>query len=76
MLPETARERALEVAGRLCIAVAAAEVPVADTPPIHFTTSIGVAVLTAEDTRIDTIINRADKALYKAKNAGRNRVSI
>lgn len=76
MLPETGSERALEVAGRLCIAVAAAEVPVADAPPIHFTTSIGVAVLTGEDTRIDTIINRADRALYKAKNAGRNRVSI
>ena len=74
MLPETGSERAREVAERLCQAVALAEVPMGDAPPLHFTTSIGVAVLTAEDPRIDTIINRADRALYIAKNAGRNRV--
>jgi diguanylate cyclase (GGDEF)-like protein len=76
MLPETGSERALEVAERLCHAVAMAEVPLENAPPIHFTTSIGVAVLTAEDIRIDTLLNRADRALYRAKNAGRNRVGI
>lgn len=73
LLPETGSERALEVAERLCQAVATAEVPIDNAAPLHFTTSIGVAVLTAEDPRVDTIINRADRALYKAKNAGRNK---
>lgn len=76
MLPETGSARALEVAERLCQAVAKAEVPVEHASPLHFTTSIGVAVLTAEDVRIDAILNRADRALYRAKDAGRNRVGI
>lgn len=75
MLPETAGERAIEVAERLCLAVAAAEVPADDSPALHFTTSIGVASLMAGDPGIDAIISRADGALYKAKNGGRNRVS-
>jgi diguanylate cyclase (GGDEF)-like protein len=73
MLPETESERALEVAERLCQAVAAAEIPMEDGAPLHFTTSVGVASLTEDDTRIDEIIKRADSALYKAKHAGRNR---
>ncbi|WP_409252175.1 GGDEF domain-containing protein [Bacillus sp. SCS-153A] len=37
------------------------------------TASFGVAELHAYDT-LDSLLNRADKALYKAKNSGRNRV--
>ncbi|MDO8466087.1 MAG: diguanylate cyclase [Gallionella sp.] len=73
MLPETESERALEIAGRLCQAVAAAKVPMNDVSPLHFTTSIGVASFAADDPGIDVILNRADSALYKAKHAGRNR---
>lgn len=73
MLPETGSQRALEVAERLCQAVADAEVPLENASPLHFTTSIGVASLAEEDTRIDALLNRADRALYNAKNAGRNR---
>lgn len=73
MLPETGSERALEIAGRLCQAVAAAEVPMEDGSPLHFTTSIGVASLAKDDPHVDAILNRADRALYKAKHAGRNR---
>ena len=36
----------------------------------HVTVSIGVAPL--EDNNIDAAIQRADKALYEAKNMGRN----
>ena len=39
----------------------------------HVTISIGVAAISAEDDS-DSIIKRADKALYLAKQSGRNMV--
>ena len=43
---------------------------------VDVTVSIGVAIATAEDSDPDTIIKRADTALYDSKAAGRNRVSF
>jgi diguanylate cyclase (GGDEF)-like protein len=42
---------------------------------IHVTISIGVAVLNDTDT-IETLLQRADSALYRAKEAGRNRTVL
>lgn len=42
--------------------------------PIRVTTSIGVTALSTEDERIETVVRRADQALYRAKHRGRNRV--
>lgn len=41
---------------------------------IEVTASLGVAELQADDTDFRTLLQRADEALYAAKNAGRNRV--
>jgi polar amino acid transport system substrate-binding protein len=41
---------------------------------IHITTSIGVAMINENDTKIDDTIKRADVALYNAKHKGRNQV--
>jgi diguanylate cyclase (GGDEF)-like protein/PAS domain S-box-containing protein len=55
---------------------------VADTPlesskgAIPFTISIGVAALDPGDTAADSIMARADVALYRAKEGGRNRVEV
>jgi len=42
---------------------------------IHVTISIGVAVLRDDDT-IETLLQRADSALYQAKDAGRNQTVL
>ncbi len=41
---------------------------------IHVTASIGIAVASPQDSTLDSLIQRADKLLYKAKQLGRNRI--
>lgn len=43
---------------------------------INVTVSIGIAVMNEYDARYEDIISRADIALYKAKNSGRNQVCV
>lgn len=40
--------------------------------PIHFTVSIGVTLISTEDSAYEAALHRADAAMYKAKDAGRN----
>jgi diguanylate cyclase (GGDEF)-like protein len=42
--------------------------------PIPFTVSIGVAMRTPDEVKVEEVLKRADQALYKAKQGGRNRV--
>lgn len=74
LLPETDSTQAWETAERLRLAVANADVQIEPGKPLHFTISIGVASFLATDAQVDTMLKRADAALYEAKNAGRNRV--
>ena len=48
----------------------------AGTARISMTISIGVSEVDASDNDHSDILERADKALYKAKEAGRNQVSL
>ena len=43
---------------------------------LSVTISLGISLLKNEDLRIESIIKRADKALYESKNSGRNKLSI
>lgn len=74
LMPEAGLEEAKIVAERLRNAISDACIPIPGTSPLLFTSSIGVAVLTDSDRSIEQIIKRADKALYTAKENGRNRV--
>lgn len=44
--------------------------------PIPFTVSIGVVTRDAEDRDVSDLMKRADRALYRAKDSGRNRVEV
>jgi diguanylate cyclase (GGDEF)-like protein/PAS domain S-box-containing protein len=41
---------------------------------IPLTTSIGIAIMEAADTSADTALSASDRALYRAKEGGRNRI--
>jgi diguanylate cyclase (GGDEF)-like protein len=68
-------EAAVSTADRLRKLVEGAAIPF-DGKDLRVTVSIGVAEYpTTPAKQIDELIEAADKALYRAKNAGRNRVS-
>ncbi|MDD2929768.1 MAG: sensor domain-containing diguanylate cyclase, partial [Sideroxydans sp.] len=76
LMPETVAVHALEAAERLRLALASAEVPIDSGEKLRFTVSIGVTCMSVEDANIDALLKRADLAMYQAKNAGRNQVSL
>ena len=76
ILPDTDEKAALMVAGRLCGYLQ--ETAVLDDvhrPLPHITASFGVASL-ADQLDEHGLVAAADAALYRAKNGGRNRVSL
>ncbi|MYL23124.1 diguanylate cyclase [Halomonas alkaliantarctica] len=73
LLPDTEREGSAYVAEKVRAAIAAMRVQAAGET-ISITTSVGIAMLSANDKRPDGALARADAALYHAKQHGRNRV--
>ncbi len=73
VLPDTRLEDALLVAERLRAAVAASRLPT-DDGELGYTVSIGAAMRLPAESDIDEVLSRADKLLYQAKRAGRNRI--
>jgi diguanylate cyclase (GGDEF)-like protein/PAS domain S-box-containing protein len=73
LLPETELQTAILVAERLRRTVADTPVPLTEGGACHATVSVGVAMAAAGDD-LDRLLLRADKALYTAKNSGRNQV--
>lgn len=74
-LPETSMAKAMEVAERLRAGVEGIKLGVAGGE-VQLTVSIGVATATAQTDSIAALINEADRALYEAKRAGRNKVVL
>jgi diguanylate cyclase (GGDEF)-like protein/PAS domain S-box-containing protein len=74
LLPETDGQAAFEGSERLRQALAAGELALPSGRVLQFTVSIGLATLATDEASVETLIERADQALYMAKREGRNRV--
>ena len=74
LLDATYAAQALEVATRLCRRVHRLEIP-ANGETSMLTVSIGIAIHHEGDT-LETLIERADQAMYSAKLNGRNQVCV
>ena len=74
-LPHTDTATAHSVLSRLRLEVEQASVPVEDHENIRITASFGLACL-VDGVEVETLLDRADHALYQAKRSGRNCVRI
>ncbi len=74
LLPGAGAAEARAVAERIRIAIEAMIVRV-ETLDLRVTASFGVANFTSLDATFDQVFGRADEALYRSKQSGRNRVT-
>lgn len=74
-LPGSTQEQAMRVGQRVCERVRGADIIHAASPEGRMTVSIGIASMEPGDEDAEQMLRRADAALYRAKAAGRNRVS-
>ncbi|MGE5503110.1 MAG: diguanylate cyclase [Actinomycetota bacterium] len=75
LLPETDAAGAAMLAERLRRAIEAIVVDAGGTE-VRFTSSVGAAELAGPDWTAEALLSRADAALYRAKQSGRNRVVV
>jgi diguanylate cyclase (GGDEF)-like protein/PAS domain S-box-containing protein len=73
LLPETALAGACGLGERLRRAVAETVVPAAGAD-LRVTVSLGLVQRAEDETSFDHLLRRADQALYRAKQGGRNRI--
>ena len=75
-LPNTSAKQAYQFAKRLLEAINQTEVNFNDQV-IQYTASIGVILSSSSEVNtVENLINQADKALYRAKENGRNQMCI
>ncbi|MFT3925701.1 MAG: diguanylate cyclase [Myxococcales bacterium] len=76
LLPETPSEGAQTVMERLRERVESTSIMLDDGREVRVTVSIGLSALLESDPDVETVLKRADEALYAAKHSGRNRVVL
>ncbi|MDR3474153.1 MAG: diguanylate cyclase [Devosia sp.] len=74
ILEDSALPDAVRVAEEVRRSLESRSVPGADGTPLHATVSAGCAVIDPADPTRESLIGRADGALFMAKEAGRNQV--
>jgi diguanylate cyclase (GGDEF)-like protein len=72
LLPETPLKGAFEVAERIRNAIAARPLEMGDRRIVS-TVSVGIATFPEDGASLDSLAAHADRAMYSAKQAGRNR---
>ncbi|MCT0224490.1 bifunctional diguanylate cyclase/phosphodiesterase [Synechococcus sp. CS-1328] len=72
--PQAAKREAFRIAGEILEALH--QPKVIDIGVVHSSGSIGIALMTTNDLSVDTLLQRADVALYEAKKLGRNLVKL
>lgn len=75
ILPETNLEDAATTAQRICQVINQLNIEI-DRQKVRVTASIGVGTFSPEDNNLEAVIERADHAMFAAKNQGRNQVSL
>ena len=79
LLPATDTTGAAQLADRLCSAIRALDTArllgAAGVASLTVTASLGFATMRHGDPALQSLLKRADEALYRAKHGGRNRVS-
>ena len=75
ILPGTNLKDATQIADDLCLRLESSPFEVDEISHV-MTASFGVACLSSKDTCLSDVIVRADRALYRSKRAGRNRVDL
>ncbi|WP_024955297.1 GGDEF domain-containing protein [Sulfurospirillum arcachonense] len=77
LLPETNVEGASKIAHKIRKVIEELIIKIDEKIELNFTVSVGVSQVNIEkDNNIEAAINRADKALYQAKDTGRNKTVV
>ena len=75
LLTEVTCDEARRFAERVLRIIELSPVDIYQKQPIHYSVSIGIATYPADGLNKTDLLTSADKALYLAKNSGRNKVS-
>ncbi len=75
LLREVSEHDAHELAERIRLVIAESSIPF-DAKQLGVTVSVGCAAISSHDRDIEELIERADRALYAAKAAGRNCIRL
>jgi diguanylate cyclase (GGDEF)-like protein/PAS domain S-box-containing protein len=82
LLPEILKSEAHQIAERLRQSIAGLSIPIgsenghSSPGDISITVSVGVAALSQDGQNLTDLLGRADQALYRAKDSGRNRIVV
>jgi len=74
-LPNSDIDKSMHIIDRLRSKIDTLPIYLPDNETLHITASMGVAALSPDES-LEQIISRADKALYLAKDSGRNKVVL
>lgn len=75
LLPDTGSTEATEMAQRLSLLFRKASIAYRESA-IPFTASFGIATLNEQDARLESLLSRADEAMYQSKKQGRDLIHL